>query len=182
MKRYHFCLCIGRFQPFHWGHFELVTFALAQAEQVLILLGSHLNEPSLKNPWNANERETMIRGCFNPNEQSRLQFIPIRDHETDEGWATDIYQQVKAIAPSQARFAIVGMPVAKSFWTVHCPYWDYLEKTRHPNINATEIRAAYFQHISVIELQHQLPPSIGEYLRDFRSTPVYQQLRQEYHQ
>ncbi|MFN9485623.1 MAG: adenylyltransferase/cytidyltransferase family protein, partial [Cyanobacteriota bacterium] len=32
---------IGRFQPFHLGHLQLVQAALVKAERLLLLLGSH---------------------------------------------------------------------------------------------------------------------------------------------
>ncbi|HEY9598638.1 MAG TPA: adenylyltransferase/cytidyltransferase family protein [Cyanophyceae cyanobacterium] len=92
MPLYDICVCMGRFQPFHWGHFDLVQAALTHGKQVIVLLGSHLSSPSLKNPWSSEEREQMIRMCLESSWQARIQFVPICDRETDEEWVTDIRQ------------------------------------------------------------------------------------------
>ena len=60
-------IVLGRFQPFHNGHAALINEAISYLESqrldlpLRICIGSSTIEPSLNNPWNAEEREKMIR-------------------------------------------------------------------------------------------------------------------------
>ncbi|MFM7236797.1 MAG: adenylyltransferase/cytidyltransferase family protein, partial [Cyanobium sp.] len=71
---------IGRFQPFHLGHLQLVQAALARAKRLLLLLGSHQCAPDTRNPWSSAERQEMITAALPPELLDRVQFIPLRDH------------------------------------------------------------------------------------------------------
>ena len=67
---------IGRFQPFHKGHFNSVAFALKYSEKLIIVLGSYKASPSLRAPWSAEERIEMIKSCFK--EQENLSLNPVK--------------------------------------------------------------------------------------------------------
>ncbi|MFL2977895.1 MAG: hypothetical protein ACJZ59_02380 [Candidatus Thalassarchaeaceae archaeon] len=60
-------IVLGRFQPFHRGHAAMVSAALEHLKangnkrHLRICIGSSEAEPSLENPWDAKEREQMIR-------------------------------------------------------------------------------------------------------------------------
>ncbi len=47
---YAYALVIGRFQPFHNAHAQLLQQAFAQAYHVIVALGSHRVAPNIKNP------------------------------------------------------------------------------------------------------------------------------------
>lgn len=49
-KKYKFALIIGRFQPFHIGHKEIVDAALKCSDRVLILVGSAQEHGTVQNP------------------------------------------------------------------------------------------------------------------------------------
>ncbi|MGK7890143.1 MAG: adenylyltransferase/cytidyltransferase family protein [Leptolyngbyaceae cyanobacterium] len=180
MKTYDICLCMGRFQPFHWGHFDLVQSAMEQGERVILLLGSHLTPPSVKNPWSSNEREKMIWQCLNSSERSRVQFIPICDFDQDEKWAATIHRKVNTLKSLESKIAIVSYhEEGDKFFSKHFPDWDYIEKLRRPDINATGIRAAYFSQSSEADYREKLPAHILQNLREFKKHPTYQKLCQE---
>lgn len=69
-----FAIVIGRFQPFHKAHAELVQQAFASAQHGIIALGSHLAAPDIKNPWNSAQRETMIRDSLSAAQQPRPRY------------------------------------------------------------------------------------------------------------
>ncbi|MEK7358233.1 MAG: adenylyltransferase/cytidyltransferase family protein, partial [Bdellovibrionota bacterium] len=52
---------IGRFQPFHAGHQELIESALTLAEKVVIVVGSAGAARNLRNPFTADERIEMMK-------------------------------------------------------------------------------------------------------------------------
>ena len=62
--QYQFGVYIGRFQPFHQGHLQTLTQALAESEKVLIILGSHRAAANIRNPWTAEERISFIRASL----------------------------------------------------------------------------------------------------------------------
>ena len=51
---------IGRFQPFHNGHLEVIRTALSKAKKVLVLVGSSNQPRTPKNPFTFEERRNMI--------------------------------------------------------------------------------------------------------------------------
>jgi len=63
-KKFKLLFFIGRFQPFHIGHYEVLIQALSMADTVLVLIGSAGKPRSIKNPWTYDERENMVRSSF----------------------------------------------------------------------------------------------------------------------
>ncbi|MEM3596417.1 MAG: adenylyltransferase/cytidyltransferase family protein, partial [Candidatus Bathyarchaeia archaeon] len=54
-------LYVGRFQPFHLGHLEVVRSILNRADELIIAIGSSQYSHTRRNPFTAGERVTMIR-------------------------------------------------------------------------------------------------------------------------
>ena len=67
-------IVLGRFQPFHKGHAILLEAALSLGPTV-IAIGSSEAEPSPNNPWNASEREEMIRSWLGDRD-AKIVLIP----------------------------------------------------------------------------------------------------------
>ena len=63
---------IGRMEPPHAAHIEIVWQALQQAKTVIILIGSANQPRTITNPWTWKEREDMIRACFDAQYQDRI--------------------------------------------------------------------------------------------------------------
>ena len=75
-------IVLGRFQPFHKGHEYLVTAALEKGPTV-IAIGSSEAEMSTDNPWDANEREAMIRAWLDGRD---AQIVHIPDINDPPNW------------------------------------------------------------------------------------------------
>tara|TARA_B100001758_G_scaffold245809_1_gene259570 strand:+ start:537 stop:1067 length:531 start_codon:yes stop_codon:yes gene_type:complete len=71
-------IVLGRFQPFHRGHEHLVEVALDKGPTI-IAIGSSEAEMSMSNPWNADEREAMIRAWLDGREAKIVQIPDIND-------------------------------------------------------------------------------------------------------
>jgi len=54
-------LLIGRFQPFHKGHLQLIQDVCAEYGEVIIGMGSSQYGNTLENPFTSDERKLMIR-------------------------------------------------------------------------------------------------------------------------
>jgi nicotinamide-nucleotide adenylyltransferase len=83
-------LLIGRFQPFHLGHLDALTFALSKVEKLWIGIGSS-NKPNQKqNPFSADERKEMILSSIDKSILDRIQIFYIPDLANHEKWIENI--------------------------------------------------------------------------------------------
>ncbi|MEM9156585.1 MAG: bifunctional nicotinamide-nucleotide adenylyltransferase/Nudix hydroxylase [Cyanobacteria bacterium P01_F01_bin.33] len=183
--QYDYCVFIGRFQPFHLGHWETVKRALDISECLIVILGSYRVAPNIKNPWTAEERETLIRSCLLPEWRDRLTFAPIRDRLYDEGaWLADVRQQVAEQTQKTSSVAIIGYHKdASSYYLNLFPEWDYVPTPYYQNINSTDIRNVYFDRSTERKLSdvfHCMPNPARAFLETFRSHPRYAHLCEEF--
>ena len=80
---------LGRFQPFHNGHASLLTAALSHGERLMVAIGSSTEEPSLRNPWSADEREAMVRawlGATHPERTKDVEVCHVPDINNPPRW------------------------------------------------------------------------------------------------
>ena len=83
-------LLIGRFQPFHLGHFEAILFGLSRVENLWICIGSSNKSNEMKNPFTADERKEMILSSIDKKiaEKIKIYYIPdVADHSK---WTLEI--------------------------------------------------------------------------------------------
>jgi len=74
-----FGVVIGRFQPFHNAHLDLVRFALKEAQKLIIVLGSVNAARDTMNPFSGEQRCSMIRNSLSAEENGRVEFIYAKD-------------------------------------------------------------------------------------------------------
>ena len=63
-KKYKYAVIVGRFQPFHLGHFELFKRAEEVAENVICLIGSANRPADSNNPFGWEVRVDLIAGSL----------------------------------------------------------------------------------------------------------------------
>ena len=103
MKKYDYAIVIGRFQPLHLAHQDLIQYSLTLAEKVIIILGSARAAPDVKNPFTPAMREEIIRACF-PQEEEHLVFRAVRDYPyNDHVWTAEIQNTVAEITEDDER-------------------------------------------------------------------------------
>jgi len=81
-------LFVGRFQPFHLGHLDIVKKILAENERIIIAIGSAEKNYVPENPLTAGERvlvidETLKAARVNP---ARYTIIPVRNIDNYALW------------------------------------------------------------------------------------------------
>lgn len=184
MKReYQYGIYIGRFQPFHLGHLQTIAQALEQADEVILILGSHRVAPDIRNPWSAEERIEMLKDCLSPDDLSRIHFLPMRDWlYSDNLWLSAVQQQVFDITKRNPSVAVLGhRKDASSYYLELFPQWDYVETGNYQNLNSTEIRRAYFGEDYRPEMiVAMVPPGVTQFLERFRASDRYRELCEEY--
>lgn len=178
MKEFEYSVFIGRFQPFHLAHYELVKIALEKAESVIVLIGSYKRAPSPKNPWSGEEREAMMRAALSDEENKRIQVVHIRDYlYNDNLWLADITQKVSDIVGDSKSIALIGHEHDHSSYYLNMfPQWKFV---KIPNIDhlshASQIRYMYFTYD--LAYQDCLHPKTVEYLENFKNTEKFKLLK-----
>lgn len=154
-KTHTLAVFIGRFQPFHIGHMDVVKSALAQADSLLVLVGSSYRPRSWKNPFTYNERVTFIRdatqSCSKP-----IATLPLVDTlYNDRAWTTNVRTAVTShmrkvgLNPDDTEILLVGLEKDKSSQYLNWfPSWSLksLPATTHGAdvISATDLREELF--------------------------------------
>lgn len=149
---YDLVVYIGRFQPFHLGQQHVLDQAFKQGKQVLILLGSSDSARSPKNPWNALEREDMIRGSISDEECKRLKIVGVPDSIYDNRiWLKNVQEIVDTIAKGGS-IALIGFSKDHSSWYLQkFPKWSIIKASPKvctssgKTMDATKIRELYFE-------------------------------------
>ena len=89
-------LYLGRFQPFHIGHFKVVCDISKEAEYVVIVMGSAQLSHLKDNPFTAGERYDMIHNSLleELKDISRVIIIPANDLNDNGLWVAHITRLV----------------------------------------------------------------------------------------
>ena len=85
-------LFVGRFQPFHTGHMEVIKDVLKENDEVVIVIGSAQYSHRLDNPFTAGERATMIRYALDEAKIpiSKAWIIPVVDVHVHTLWVAKV--------------------------------------------------------------------------------------------
>lgn len=174
-------IVIGRFQPFHNAHLELVNFALKQAKQLIIVLGSAGQAPDTMNPWSAPERAVMIRKCFSEEENARIEFVHAKDQQSNMMWIASVQSAIDHLTQGSDDIKLIGHKKdATSFYLKFFPQWgDYIETGFSVNLDATKVRENLFRQ-DKISIKTLVPAPVYEHLCEWMGTPEFQRLHDEF--
>ena len=142
---------IGRFQPFHAGHYRVAKKALEISKNLIIVIGSHDKARDSRNPFTTQERIDIIKSCFSYGDQERIQFAPQYDHPyNEEKWIAGVQASVNTIAhrtfnADPIKIGIIGYNKDhSSFYLKKFPMYELIEveplKYKNKVLNATEMR------------------------------------------
>jgi nicotinamide-nucleotide adenylyltransferase len=83
-------LVVGRFQPFHLGHLEVIKSILRENSSVIIGIGSAQYSHTLKDPFTAGERHLMISRSLEENKIYDFYLVPIEDVNSNPLWVAHV--------------------------------------------------------------------------------------------
>lgn len=175
-------LVIGRFQPLHRGHLELMRAAEAKADQLLIILGSANGARNLRNPFRPAEREEMIRAALKEAGLKKpVQFRGVRDYfYNDAGWINEVRENVLSVS---AGGPVVLAGYTKDFSSSYLTWfsdWERLEVASDQALHATSTREAYFRDANAtLRSSKELTSSSITWLARFAQTEPYRDLHEE---
>jgi nicotinamide-nucleotide adenylyltransferase len=83
---------VGRFQPFHKGHLEVIKKITKKVDELVIIVGSSQYSHRLNNPFTAGERITMIRKALEEDgiKLQKIWVIPVPDIHQHMLWVAQI--------------------------------------------------------------------------------------------
>lgn len=187
-KKYDLAVFIGRFQPVHNGHMQVIKLALKSAKDVLVLIGSANEARSHRNPWTYFERkENMIQPNISRNDFDYVHFLPLEDSAYNETqWIKSVQAHVSGLLKrleldeETAKVALVGHSKDNSsYYLKMFPAWDSIEAPNYHGVNSTDIRNAYFSPAQIIDGTH-MSRETAHFLEKFSRTPEYKQILEEY--
>jgi len=187
--RYDLLVYIGRFQPFHNGHKDVIETALQQADRVAVVIGSHDRPRSPKNPWTSEERAYMIRRCFPEDEWNRLSFVPVVDHIYNfDRWLAAVDSAVTSVKfmynaklHRPYKIGLIGLDKDQSsFYLHHFPQWESVPYTPKKMINATDIRNEFFSDSLSLLTTKKIPESVVDDMIEFTYGETFKKIKEEH--
>jgi len=130
-------LMMGRFQPFHLGHLDLVKQILSECDEIIIAITSSQFNYLEKDPFTAGERIEMIHQSLNDAgiDMSKCFIIPIENQFNIATWATYLKSILPKFDKVYSGNEYVEMLLADAGIQVIKP--KFLERNQY---NATNIR------------------------------------------
>ena len=133
---------VGRFQPFHNGHLEVIKWILKKEKKILIVIGSIQEFQTKENPFSFKERKEMIKNSVLETGIKNFKIYGMPDLFDDILWSSKILEIVAVKTKNEITV------FTKNSWTERCfkkigaevkPYPIFLN-----NISGTKIREKIF--------------------------------------
>lgn len=178
----------GRFSPVHNAHLNVMRMGLMLSKHLLITIGSCNAPRTPKNPWNASEREQMIRVCFTPEENKRITIKYMEDRlHNDHLWASRINSFVEELAsergfPANTKTVVtIGSDKDKdSYWIHMFPQWEKNLFEEQVGYDSTDFRMDFFRDKAALDDWHgTLEPRVINWLRGWSITKHYDLVKTE---
>uniref|UniRef100_A0A7C3UIF5 Nicotinamide-nucleotide adenylyltransferase n=1 Tax=Geoglobus ahangari TaxID=113653 RepID=A0A7C3UIF5_9EURY len=85
---------IGRFQPYHLGHHEIIREMFMEVDEIVIGIGSAQESHTLENPFTAGERVMMVDRAIDELKQEignkKVFIIPLEDLHRNSLWVSHV--------------------------------------------------------------------------------------------
>ncbi len=125
---------VGRFQPFHVGHYSIVEKILAEHERLILVIGSAEKSGTEDNPWTLEEREEIIRASIPLELQERMDIVGLDDTADDDIWG----ENLQVLLPSEV-ILFTGNEWVRSICEKHGIQTDWIDSYQI-DISGTKIR------------------------------------------
>jgi bifunctional NMN adenylyltransferase/nudix hydrolase len=181
-KKYDTLVLIGRFQPLHSAHLEIIKRATALTDQLVIIVGSAKQPRTYKNPFTFEERRAMIKDATRG---LNMQVYVEPNTDTiynDQAWAVRVQGIVsKYRVLGGAGVGIIGHKKDdSSFYLDMFPQWGYENVELIEFLSAVDIRDLYFKNsVNYKFIKGVLPETTYDFLLDFAHTEEYRQIIRE---
>ena len=187
-NKHNISVMIGRFQPVHSAHIEIINQALELSDNIIIVIGSDNQPRTPKNPFTSKEREQMILASMPQDTWNSIRFARIEDATyNNQDWARNVQDAVDKTAVQfyndwndEPTFTLIGHHKdASSFYLDMFPQWSNIEIPLIDDLHSTDIRDSYFNKSGRVSFE-TLPLGVRNFLREFEQSDEFGTLREEY--
>jgi len=180
-KKYDTLVLIGRFQPLHTAHLEIIKRATALTDQLVIICGSARQPRTYKNPFTFDERAGMIKSTTRG---LNMQVFVEPNTDTiynDQAWAVRVQGIVSKYNKLGGRVGIIGHKKDdSSFYLDMFPQWGYENVELIEFLSAVDIRDLYFKRdVNMKFIKGVVPETVFDFLDEFRHHEEYEQIIRE---
>ena len=153
-------LFVGRFQPFHKGHLQVVKEILNEVGELVIVVGSAQYSHRIDNPFTTGERLVMIRKALEEAkiDLNRIWIVPVPDVHIHMVW-------VAAVEGYTPRFDVVysNEPLTRRLFIEAGYEVKSIRFYKREVYSATEIRERMLKGENWEEL---VPKSVAEFIKE----------------
>jgi bifunctional NMN adenylyltransferase/nudix hydrolase len=182
-KKFDTLVVIGRFQPVHNAHAEMIRRAAALAKQVVIIVGSARQPRTYKNPFTGTERGAMLMEVVKELDID----VSVKVEENidtiynNQAWAIRIQEAVAKHTATGDKIGLIGHDKDDTTWYLKMfPQWERVEIPLIEPLNATNVRDLYFREdVNMNFITGVVPAPIARFLAAFKQFPAYDQIVRE---
>ena len=180
-RKYDTLVLIGRFQPIHNAHLDIIKRATALCDKLVIVTGSAAQPRTYKNPFTSAERERMIKAATGGlNMIISVEANPDTIYN-DQAWAVRVQALVAKHTKPGDKVGIIGHKKDdSSFYLDMFPQWGFENVELIEFLSAVNIRDLYFKRdVNMSFIKGVVPQTTFDFLEQFRTTPEYDQIIRE---
>ncbi|UBV42185.1 bifunctional nicotinamide-nucleotide adenylyltransferase/Nudix hydroxylase [Deinococcus taeanensis] len=178
-----FGVYIGRFEPPHTAHRDVMLEALQSVQKLIVVIGSARAARNIKNPFTAEERQDLISGMLHAAgiPRTRLLFVHVRDYFYNETlWLSEVQAGVQTHTRGSTDIALIGhIKDESSYYLRSFPAWEFIPTHVVSSLSATDVRHAYFED-RLDDVRGMVPPAVHDFLDRFRQSTDFRELQEEY--
>ncbi len=165
-------LLIGRFQPFHGGHLEVVRSIRADrpAASLIIGIGSAEESYTWQNPFTAGERIEMIDRALTEAKVPGVLLVPIPDISRHALWVNYLEALLPTFDRVYTNNPLTRILFERSGYLVESP--PLFDRARFEGVRIRE------QLADGADWKHAVPPAVGAYLDEVGAPARLQVLKQ----
>ncbi len=153
-------LFVGRFQPFHLGHLNVVKDILKEVDELIIVVGSAQYSHRIDNPFTTGERLVMIRRALEEAgiDYKRIWIVPVPDIHIHMVWVS----AVEGYTPS-FKTVYSNEPLTRRLFKEAGYEVKSIRYHKRKVYSATEIRKRILKGENWEEL---VPKSVAEFVKE----------------
>jgi bifunctional NMN adenylyltransferase/nudix hydrolase len=183
IKKYDTLVFIGRFQPIHNAHVEIIRRATELAKQVIIIVGSAKQPRTYKNPFTAHERTDLLKLVYQVGDKNTSIRLDTNTDTiyNDDAWAIRVQSIVAKYTYAGEKIGIIGHKKdLTSDYLNMFPQWSLEEVESIEPLHATDIRDLFFRRdVNMNFVKHVVPANVFMFLENFRNTREFEQIVKE---
>jgi bifunctional NMN adenylyltransferase/nudix hydrolase len=139
-------ILIGRFQPLHAGHRELIRQAKSQCTNLVIIVGSANAARSIKNPFTYAERRDALQLFLNHENITNVTIVPINDYKySNTQWISDVTTIVTENSKQSKQVILFGFAKEGNDYLNWFPQYKFQNISTPYEVCSTDVRTNWFE-------------------------------------